>query len=126
MQRDFSIFRPGSGLVGAFCAPLRRCFLPALTALAPVAGQLLGGMGGGGGAGGAAAAATPDAIDNTANFGAVNFGNKYIGDTAVKAAPAIITASDSSPSWTKFLPWIVVGVVGLFAVILIPFGARRR
>lgn len=125
MHRDFSIFRPGSGFVGALCAPFRRHFLPALTALAPVAGQLLGGMGGGGGAGGAAAPA-PDAIDNTATFGAVNFGNKYIGDTAVKAAPAIITASESAPSWTKFLPWIVAGVVALFAVILIPFGARRR
>ena len=118
MHRDFSIFRPGSGFVGAFCAPIRRAFLPALAAVASAAAPLAGALGGGG------KAEAP--VSNTATFGNVSFGPKIIGDSALKAAPAIITAQESAPSWTKYLPWIVAGVVGLFAVILIPFGARRR
>ena len=111
---------PGLGL---FMPRLCLGFLPLLAAAAPLAQGLLSGAGGGGNA---PAALPPPAapIEQTTSFGAVSFGAKYVGDSAVKEAPAILSAENKS--WTKYLPWIVGGVVALFAILLIPFGARRR
>lgn len=91
--------------------PFALGFLPLLTAATPLITGLMGG------GGGAAPAAPAGPIDNKANFGPVNFGAKYLGDSAVKQAPAVIAAENQS--WTKFLPWIVGGVVSLFALVLI-------
>lgn len=84
--------------------------------LSSVAGGLLGG------GSDATPIAPPIPNNQTASFGSVSFGAKYAGDEAVKAAPAIVAAE--SGGWTRFLPWIVAGVVGLFAILFL--GARRR
>lgn len=78
--------------------------------------------GGGGGGGGALPAAPAGPVNTTANFGPVNFGARYIGDAAVKEAPAVIAAENRE--WTKFIPWIVGGVVALFAAVA--FVATRK
>ena len=57
-------------------------------------------------------------INNTANFGPVNFGARYIGDAAVAEAPDVIAAENRE--WTKFIPWIVGGFVAVLALALWP------
>jgi hypothetical protein len=116
MHTAFSFLRPCAGLARLFLAPIVGLgFLPLIAGLASAAPSIAGAIGGGG-----KAPAGP--ISNTANFGAVNFGAKYIGSDAVAAAPTIIAAEDKS--WTKYIPWAVGGVVALFALIL--FAGRRR
>jgi|GEM_PF-3354660 hypothetical protein len=101
--------------------------IPGLLALGSAIGgkaidKALGLGGGDGGAAGVAAPAAPP-VNNAANFGPVSFGARYIGDAAVKEAPAIIAAEDRT--WTKAVPWIVGGVVALFAFVAV-LGSRKR
>ena len=117
---------PFAGLVRFLAAPFRLGFIPLLTAAAPLISGLMGGAGGGGGGGSPAPAPVPAGpIENKASFGPVTFGAKYLGDSAVKQAPAIIAAEDKSLG--KYIPWAVGGVVALVALVLVlPAFLRRR
>lgn len=124
MEPRYSAF-PFAGIVRAFVAPFRLGFLPVLTAAAPLISGLMGGAGGSGGGSAPAPAPVPAGpIENKASFGPVTFGAKYIGDAAVKQAPAVIAAENKS--WTKYIPWAVGGVVALAALVLLPVLLRRR
>ncbi len=85
-----------------------------------LAGSVLNAAGGGGGGSAPAPVAAP--IDNTVTFAPVTFGARYLGDSAVKQAPAVIAAENRT--WTKFIPWIVGGIVAVFAAVA--FAATRK
>ena len=97
--------------------------IPGLLALgSTIGGKLIDGALGGGGSGAAAPVAAP--VTNTATFAPVNFGARHLGDAAVKEAPAVISAENRT--WTKFIPWIVGGLVAVLALALLPSLLRRR
>ncbi len=74
------------------------------------------------GGGNSAAPAAP--ISNTASFGPIDFGSNYYGSDAVAAAPSIADAKSGSAS--RWIPWIVGGVVALALAALVLFGRRRK
>jgi hypothetical protein len=101
-----------AGLLRCLAAPFRLAFLPALTAAAPIISGLAGAR--------APAGAPAGPIDSRANFGPVNFGARYLGDSAVAQAPAVIAAETAERQpWTKYIPWIVGGLAALAALVLL-------
>jgi len=94
-----------------------------LNALLGVAGSFLGGGGGGGLLSGGTPSPPPAPIDtkNEATFGAVTFGNKYIGDTAVKQSAT--NEAIAAGGVARWLPWAIGGLVAIVALIV--FGRSR-
>lgn len=90
-------------------------------AVAGTAGSLISSQMGGGGGGGAA---SPMATPSNTNFGAVTFGAKNIGTDAINAQPLLADAQAGN-TWQRFIPWMVGGLVAVFALIVLS-GRRGR
>jgi hypothetical protein len=86
----------------------------AATAAGSVASGFLSKKSGGGGA----------AMPQNITLGDATFGDKYIGTDAVRSAPSIADAKAGGVA--RWLPWVVAGVLGVVALVVVATRSRKE